>query len=292
VKNIPTALLDFLLSSGVESCYVANLFMVQLPSGQTFYATDGQLPVTYEGNTYQPTAYGNWEIVTVRTELGISSQCEFSLTADFDTIVQPFDVPMLQLVQLGLFDAGVITIYRVYMPAQWGDVSLGAEIVYSGQITEFNKTGRTLAEGTAEAYTFKLNQQMPRNTLQPGCIWVLGSAACTVNLADFSQTGAVGSSSNAVTIVPATAFTQPDNYFTQGVLTFTSGKNTGLSMGVQSYIGGQLRLSRSMIFPVATGDTFTVVAGCDHTYPTCIQKFNNAINYGGTPFIPAYETSL
>ncbi len=83
-----------------------------------------------------------------------------------------------------------------------------------------------------------------------------------------------------------------DGYFTQGIITMTSGLNAGLSGMIQTHANGTLRLVRPFIFPVALNDQFTATAGCDHTLATCTTKFSNNINFGGQPFIPNKETAL
>ncbi len=35
------------------------------------------------------------------------------------------------------------------------------------------------------------------------------------------------------------------------------------------------------------GDTVDLILGCDNTYTTCLNKFNNLINFGGFMFLPA-----
>jgi len=40
----------------------------------------------------------------------------------------------------------------------------------------------------------------------------------------------------------------------------------------------------------ATGDEFTVTAGCDKAVDTCISKFNNVIIFRGFPFILGYNS--
>jgi uncharacterized phage protein (TIGR02218 family) len=41
--------------------------------------------------------------------------------------------------------------------------------------------------------------------------------------------------------------------------------------------------------PLAAGDTFTVTAGCDKHFDTCVAKFNNAVNFRGFPHIPGND---
>jgi hypothetical protein len=303
-KNIPSALKAFLLSEAAQSCYVANLFAIALVSGQQIFATDGQLPITYGGHTYQPTQFGSWSFKSIDTEVGMTASSEtFNLQANADVLLTPFNVSILECVQLGLFDGATWTHYRVFMPTGdnpglgpvWGNTSLGAEIKFGGQITRINTVGRTTAEGTVEAYTFKLNQPMPRHVLQPGCRWALYSTGCTVNKASFTYSGSVNGTSGP-SVTPNAAISLPTGItLAQGYLTFTSGQNTGLSIGIASYAsGGNIVLDRTPLLPVAHGDTFTVSAGCDHTMGTCalFQPSTWQANFGGDPFIPNTETAL
>lgn len=83
-------------------------------------------------------------------------------------------------------------------------------------------------------------------------------------------------------------------FFTLGVITFTSGANSGLSYSIQDYenpgTGGVITLVRGTLATPAPGDTFTIVAGCEKSLTTCRQKFNNLINFAGMPFIPTPES--
>lgn len=296
MKNISMPLLEYLQSTDVQSGFVCDLFHITLPSGQVILATDGQLPIRYAGNTYQPTKFGAWRLTKVRTALGMTqSTAEFSLQSGVDTILDPFQIPILEAIQLGLFDAAIFTVYRTYS-LTYGDTSLGVETKYSGQITEFSKTGRTVAEGTAEAYSYALNQQMPQQTLQPGCRWTLyDPATCTTVKASFTYSSSVATGSTNITINLAAPVTLPPGIvLDQGTITFTSGRNSGLSMSIQSFAAGVIRLTRPFLFPVAIADTFTMSAGCAHTFSACqaFQGVNAFINFGGTPNIPNQEASL
>ena len=50
----------------------------------------------------------------------------------------------------------------------------------------------------------------------------------------------------------------------------------------ESYAGVEL------LYPVGLAPQTPVelVAGCDHSMPTCAARFDNLANYGGFPFIP------
>lgn len=85
-------------------------------------------------------------------------------------------------------------------------------------------------------------------------------------------------------------------YFTQGVITFTGGANAGLSRSVTGYTNpngnGIVTIIDALPNVPAPGDRFTIQPGCSKELSTCDLKFNNLINFGGTPFVPVPETSL
>lgn len=78
-------------------------------------------------------------------------------------------------------------------------------------------------------------------------------------------------------------------YFDGGVITFTSGANVGLSMEVRDYKAGQWTLQLPMPYVILAGDTYTMKAGCDHSFGTCRDKFDNTINFGGFPDFPGVD---
>jgi len=292
MKTISNDMLDLLISLDVESCYAVDLFTIVLESGLVIYATDGQMPITYEGNVYHPTRWGNWHCASTSCALGVmSASATVKIMATPDVMMPNWNVPLLEAVQLGLFDAATITITSSFS-LSYGDMRNGIVVRFGGTITEIRQTGRTSAEADCKPDTFTLNQQMPRQVLQPGCRWVFGDAGCTIDKSLFTTNDMIGAGSTKSIIVPGTALGHPDGYFTQGVLKMTSGQNTGLSAFVKLHVSGNLQLNRPLLFPVNPGDTFSVIAGCDHTQNTCLQKFSNSINYGGQSYIPNTEFAI
>lgn len=79
-------------------------------------------------------------------------------------------------------------------------------------------------------------------------------------------------------------------YFDRGLITFTSGPNTGLSMEVKSYTVGQMILVLPMPYVVAVGNTYSLIAGCDKTFPTCRDRFSNVLNFRGEPYLPGTDS--
>ncbi len=78
-------------------------------------------------------------------------------------------------------------------------------------------------------------------------------------------------------------------YFDGGLITFTSGLNTGLSMEVKNYVPGVIVMQLPMPYTVAPGDAYTMHAGCDKSLATCRDRFNNVVNMRAEPYLPGVD---
>ncbi len=82
-------------------------------------------------------------------------------------------------------------------------------------------------------------------------------------------------------------------WFSRGNITFTSGANAGSTFEVKQHgmsaasVGVELWTAPSQ--PFATGDAFTIDAGCDKHLATCRDKFANVANHRGFPHLPGNE---
>jgi uncharacterized phage protein (TIGR02218 family) len=106
---------------------------------------------------------------------------------------------------------------------------------------------------------------------------------CGLTAASFTVTGSVtGVTSRQVF---ATNLTQADDWFAEGVLTWTSGDNDGLRTKVKAYAntGGLVTLLLPAVGPVEVGDTFSIIAGCRKRLADCRDKFDNVLNFQGEP---------
>ncbi len=136
-------------------------------------------------------------------------------------------------------------------------------------------------------------QQAAGLICQKTCRAILGDTKCKVNAAAYTATGTVTAVNADGTFT--TTLTQADNYFDYGLVTFTSGDNDGKGYEVKEYLntGGKVDTFLPTFYPVAAGDTFTIVAGCDGNFSTCKNRFNNVANFRGEPHVPGndYSTS-
>jgi hypothetical protein len=81
-------------------------------------------------------------------------------------------------------------------------------------------------------------------------------------------------------------------YFAYGKVSFTSGQNAGFAMEVKTFAPGVVTLAMPLPYPIAVGDTYTIVAGCDKTFATCRDRWNNVLFFRGEPYIPGQDTIL
>ena len=84
----------------------------------------------------------------------------------------------------------------------------------------------------------------------------------------------------------------PDDYLGEGMVTWTSGANKGLSQKVRTHTAaGVVTLVMPMVLPIAVGDQLAVVAGCrKRLMEDCKAKFGNVLNFQAEYHRPSPDT--
>ena len=152
--------------------------------------------------------------------------------------------------------------------------------LFLGEITDVEVTRNTATLKMKDA-TNLLNIQMPRRQYQPTCTWTFGDSNCTFNRASLTVSSTVNTGSASTTI--NCGLTQQAGYFNFGTVTFTSGKNAGVTRMVKSYNTGVITLSGSFPQPLVVGDAFSITPGCSKNYAGGSSSFNGSANSGNTP---------
>jgi len=185
----------------------------------------------------------------------------------------------------GKFDHAAVSIFMVNYQA----LSDGTLPLKSGWLGEV-----TLQGGMFIAEIRGLSAMLQQNIGQlytANCRAKLGDARCTVNLSSYTVSGSVTAVSTSYSFTDSTR-TELNNYFAQGLLTFTSGANAGLSMEVREFSANEFILFLPMPYAIALGDSYTAIAGCDKAFSTCAGKFSNAVNFRGEPHVPGTDKIL
>ena len=126
------------------------------------------------------------------------------------------------------------------------------------------------------------SRTVPRFTFMGLCNHILFDNFCKKDPALFSHVGEVTAvSGNVITVTGANG--QPDGYWTGGWCKPTARSDFRL---VLSHVGNTLTLLLPFAETVLDSDV-QVFAGCNHVFTgDCSLKFDNAIEYGGFPFVP------
>lgn len=201
----------------------------------------------------------------------------------------------LSAVRQGIFDGAEVTVYGAYWPKlvwQTPVVPTGTIIKFVGRVAQVD-AGRSLATFTVNSHLELLNQNMPRNLWQQSCVNTLYDASCTLLQSSFTTAGTALTGSTALKLNATMA--AATGYYDLGVITFTSGVNSGISRSVSQYIKGSpgtIALMQPFPNPPAASDTFNAAAGCNKLQATCQNKFSNLVNFRGFPDVPVSETAV
>lgn len=204
-------------------------------------------------------------------------------------------VPIIQEMRNGLFDAASLQLDRLFSPNPWvyPMPNISSDYVLSNRfdgLINIEKAGMTSTNLKVYSYTKLLDVNIPRNTFKPACNRTFCSTDCGVVKANLISNGTVNSTTGTMSSIPINLSFSTD-YFNQGVITFLTGKNTGVRRSVRACSNGIIYLIKALDYPPSLGDTFTIYPGCAKTRTAC-ASFSNSNNFRGFPYIPVPETSL
>lgn len=258
------------------TCWKATLVN---DNNRTLGFTDHTRPLVIAGITYDPTS--GYTPSAVETMAGFNvDNLEIEGLISSDSITESD-------LNSGKWDFAQIEIFQV----NYDDLTMGEMKLRKGHLGEV-KMGTTsfVAElrGLMQAYSKNIGEMYSVT-----CRADLGDSRCKVNLTPLTYSGTVNGAIVDNGDFMASALTQAVGFFDWGVLTWTSGNNTGLRMEVKQYPDiGHIQLVLPMPHTVQLGDAFTVYRGCNKTLATCKAVFNNVINFRGEPHVPGIDKIL
>jgi uncharacterized phage protein (TIGR02218 family) len=192
----------------------------------------------------------------------------------------------------GLYDGARVEVFEI----AW-DGSGAYTLITAGVVSRVTHggAGYTVSVQTGAA---KFTQQPLITTYTPACRHVFGDASCSIALGPLTVTG------SATTIyvrdgVNRTSFrrfadstrTEAAGYFDSGVITWTSGDNTGIRSEVKSFDGTAFELWDVLPNEIAAGDAYSLTPGCPKTVVACqtLWGSSNIANFGGFPHLPGKD---
>lgn len=273
-----------LLNSGAP-LNKADCYTITLPGGQVLRWSGADVAITAHGDLF-----GLGPGITrnrLRWVTGVEvSTLDLTLTDVAGTTIN--GVPLYAHVRSGGLFGARLLLERVF----WGaaDASpVGALHWFAGRVAECS-VDRYAAQISAVSDLALLDVMVPRDVYQPGCLNTLGDGLCGVDLAAAAATGTATGATTAGRTTFTHSLSQPAGWGDLGVITMTSGANTGQRRTVRTHTATALQVLQPWPHPVAPGDAFSLRPGCDKTESTCGGKFANRGRFRGAPYIPVAET--
>lgn len=263
----------------------ADLYTWTFQDGTVLRTTDADVALTFGGNTFASCAPA-MDRTKVTLTVGVEvDSVDITILPTAAQTVGGVAWPIAA--RLGYLDGATVLIETAYVQT-WPTV-VGTLHVFQGQISDIYPE-RALIKVTVKSALELLAQPFPRNVYQSVCLHTVYDSQCGAVKATFTFTGTVSASPAPTTTSIKTGHAQAAGYFDQGVLTFTSGANSGLKRTVKSY-DPSTGFTFALPLPVApsAGDTVSVFAGCDKMLATCTNKFANAGKFRGFPWVPTPE---
>ena len=266
------------LDGGATS--MCRCWRVDRRDGIVFGFTDHDRDLAFDGVTYR--ASSGMDASALQTATGLSVDNAQAVGALSDAAVTEGDI------RAGKFDRAEVRQWLV----DWDRPDLRV-LLFRGHFGEIRRTDGSFEvelRGLAEA----LNTPVGRSILR-GCDRVLGDAKCGFDVSEpeFTAEGEVATGSSGAKVLCSGLDGFAADWFAKGRLIWLSGENIGESAVIKADVSGTggraLDLWQQPAWPMAVGDRFRVVAGCDKRPETCREKFNNFINFRGFPHIPGED---
>ena len=179
----------------------------------------------------------------------------------------------------GLFDDASVVIGAV----DWE--TLDYEVLYSGQIGQIEDDRQGFSAQLRSSKHILDHDLVPRTS--PTCRATFCGRGCGLSAPRFTTRSAIISvdeTSNRIEISSAASVDLID-----GQLRLLDGPQTGLVFGILDANGSWLVLDRPIASGTSSGTPVELREGCDHTLATCANRFGNAHNFRGEPFLPGND---
>jgi uncharacterized phage protein (TIGR02218 family) len=233
---------------------------------ESWYYTDADHSITYNGHTYTPAAIKHGEFNKDSELTKISLDVTFPI-GDLAQKFISFAPPAPTYVTLTLYQESTIP---------------QALIAFRGEVTKFSLGEHNACVATLDEQTI-MTTKLPKILIQPACNHILFDSGCKLVANSWKVSAVISALSFQIgdPIIHSPTFALfPVNYFTQGVLEFEGDKRH------ITYHGND-DISLQVGFPTLdVGDTVYVWPGCNKEASTCKLKFNNLANFLGCPYVP------
>ena len=272
MRTVPTALAAHLAGEATTTCHC---WRVTRRDGTVLGFTDHDHDLAFDGTVF----------LAASGFSGSEAEAESGLAASADEVAGGFSSEAISEQDLagGHYDGARVERLLVNWAAPGEhmllDVREVGEVMRAGG--EFRAELRSMAHRLAQPQGRVYNRR---------CDAELGDGRCRVNLAAWTGTGTIIAVDDAgrVSVSGLSAFS--DGFFRLGVLVLADGRRLDVERHERRPDG-----SADLTFWLPpgegpeVGETFTITAGCDKTFPTCKARFGNHLNFRGFPHVPGSD---
>ncbi len=227
----------------------------------------------------------NYKAATGFTSSSIDSQASLAVdNLDVEGMLQSGSINE-QDIMAGHYDFAEIEIFMV----NYIDLTAGVINLRKGWLGEVQiENGQFIAEIRG------LTQQLSQNIgelYSPICRAKFGDARCGFDIGSVTVTGTVTAVTDNRVFSDSTRV-EEDGYYNWGQITFTSGENAGISREVKEFGKTIITMALPMPFLPSIGDSYILTQGCDKSFHSCVNRYNNALNFRGEPNLPGLDKML
>jgi len=266
---------------------LATCWRVERTDGQVFGFTSHDRDLVFESVTYVASTGITRSVIQGRTGLAVDN---LEVTGFFDSAAIDSDD-----LDAGVWDYAEVRVFDV----NWADLSMGQLRQLRGWTGEVSREGseyKAELRGLGSALNARIGE-----LVGPGCAAARFDTRCGVSPTDYTATGAVTAvinnrdfdtdlATSTVRLTPSTTGNPTLDYFAAGMLTWLTGPNAGRRIEVKSYaVDGSVVLQLPMAGTVASGNTFSVRAGCTKARAFCASRFGNVVRFRGFPDLPGLD---
>jgi len=218
--------------------------------------------VEYSGNTYTASPIRHQAINQSGQVERVTMEVVFPKSSSF---ASTFFTPNYSDVQ-------TLTILRFHH-----GVDSGFEVMWKGRVISYEASGDEVIL-TCESIQTTIRNGGLRGKYQRTCRHTLYDDNCGLDIDSFYSSLTISSIDGFDITFSSTG--QDDGYYRGGIME-KDGEFTFIRKDVSNVLTVQY-----LVDGIEAGETVRVAPGCDLAQTTCVEKFNNVVNFGGYPYIP------
>ena len=261
------------LNSGAAS--LCRCWRIDRRDGSALGLTDHDEPLSFDGLSYSPGALAG--AGALETGLGLapgSSELQGALSSESLTEAD---------LSAGFYDGAEVRLWLV----DWSAPESRA-LLFRGNLGEISR-GSLGFQAELRGLSHRLNEPFGRAYLLQ-CDAEFCDARCGLSPAAHERAASITGVESDGGLRASALDSEAANLFSGGALLWTSGANSGRRQRLRAHardsFGARLEFWTAPLAPVALGDGFTILPGCDKSFATCRTRFGNQRNFRGFPHMP------